>query len=69
LGSSARVSITSSSGTAEIEVDGAFVGDTPTALQLATGQHRIVVRSGTKSWQRTLQVNAGSSISLNASLQ
>ncbi len=65
----ATVSITSSSATAEIEVDGAFVGSTPTTLQLATGQHRVVVKSGAKSWQRTLQVASGSTISLNAPLQ
>ncbi len=65
----ATVSITSSSATAEIEVDGAFVGSTPTTLQLATGQHRVVVKSGAKSWQRTLQVSSGSTISLNAPLQ
>jgi hypothetical protein len=68
-GPSATVSITSSSAAAEIEVDGAFVGNTPTTLQLPNGQHRIVVKHGLKSWQRTLQVNGGSTISLNAPLQ
>jgi len=68
-GPSATVSITSSCAAAEIEVDGAFVGNTPTTLQLPNGQHRIVVKHGLKSWQRTLQVNGGSTISLNAPLQ
>jgi hypothetical protein len=68
-GPSATVSINSSSAAAEIEVDGAFVGNTPTTLQLVSGQHRIVVKHGLKSWQRTLQVNGGSTISLNAALQ
>ena len=65
----ATVSITSPTAAAEIEVDGAFVGSTPTTLQLAGGTHRILVKSGAKSWQRTLQVNGGSTISLNATLQ
>ena len=65
----ATVSITCPVASAEIEVDGAFVGDTPTTLQLAGGLHRITVKSGAKSWQRTLQINGGSTISLNASLQ
>jgi hypothetical protein len=30
---------------------------------------QIVVKHGAKSWQRTLQVNAGSTITLNATLQ
>src|SRR5262249_7508392 len=44
-GPSATVSITSSTAAAEIEVDGAFVGNTPTTLQLATGAHHIVVKN------------------------
>jgi hypothetical protein len=66
---SATISITSSSPSADIEVDGAFVGNTPTSLQLPSGQHRFVVKQGAKSWQRTMQVNAGSTITLNAVLQ
>lgn len=66
---SATVSITSSTAAAEIEIDGAFIGNTPTTLQLATGAHRIVVKAGPKSWQRNLQINGGSTISLNAVLQ
>jgi hypothetical protein len=65
----ATISITSSVAAADIEVDGMFVGNTPTTLQLATGQHRIAVKHGLKTWQRTLQVNAGSTITLNATLQ
>jgi hypothetical protein len=59
----------SSSAAAEIEVDGVFVGNTPTTLQLGTGTHRIVVKNGAKSWQRNVQVNGGSTVSLNAVLQ
>jgi hypothetical protein len=65
---SAAVSVTSPVAAAEIEVDGSFVGNTPTALHLAPGSHRIVVKHGTKVWERTLQVTAGSTVSLNAIL-
>src|SRR4051812_40648489 len=65
-GATAAVSITSPVSSAEIELDGAFVGNTPTTLNVAPGSHRIVVKHGVKSWQRTLQVNAGSTVSLNA---
>jgi hypothetical protein len=65
----ATVSVTSSVAAAEIEVDGAFVGDTPTTLQLPAGSHRVLVKCGAKLWDRTLQVNSGSTISLNATFQ
>jgi PEGA domain-containing protein len=65
----AMVSITSSAAGADIEIDGGFVGSTPTTLQIGAGMHHTSVRSGANNWQRTLQVTAGSSISLNANLQ
>ena len=61
-----RVVVTSSVAAAEIEVDGAFVGNTPTALHLSPGSHRVVVKHGTKVWERTLQVTAGSEPKLTA---
>jgi hypothetical protein len=66
---SATLSITSSIAAADIEIDGAFVGNTPTTVQLASGQHRIVVKNGAKSWQRTLHVSSGSTVTLNATPQ
>jgi hypothetical protein len=68
-GTFATVSITSSVPAADIEVDGAFVGSTPTTLRLATGSHMVMVKKGSRSWTRTLQVNAGNTITLNAVLQ
>jgi hypothetical protein len=65
----ASVAITSNMTGADIEVDGAFVGSTPTTLSLASGMHQISVRSGNRLWQRNLQVSPGSNISLNAQLE
>lgn len=67
--SSATMSITSSIASADIELDGTFVGNTPTTIQLASGQHHVVIKSGAKVWERTIQVNGGSTISLNANFQ
>jgi hypothetical protein len=64
----ATVSVTANTPGADIEVDGAFVGSTPTTVSLAAGAHQISVRSGDALWQRTLQVTSGSTISLNAQL-
>jgi hypothetical protein len=65
---SASVTITAPVGAAEIEVDGAFVGNTPTTVQLSSGIHQIAVRSGNQTWTRKLQVTAGSNVSLSAAL-
>ena len=64
----ASVSISSAVPGADIEVDGAFVGSTPTTLSMVAGSHQISVKNGIDVWQRTLQVSAGSSVSLNAQL-
>jgi hypothetical protein len=64
----ASVSISSPSPGAEIEVDGAFVGSTPTMLSLAAGPHQITVRNGVSTWQRTIQISGGSNVTVNAQL-
>ena len=63
---SAAVTITSPMNGADIEVDGAYVGSTPTTLMLSGGTHQIVVKTGADVWQRNLQVNSGSTITVNA---
>jgi len=68
-GGVASVAITSNLPGSDIEVDGAFIGSTPTTLSLPSGSHQISVRNGNAVWQRNLQVNAGSTVSLNAQLE
>lgn len=54
---------------ADVEVDGAFMGNTPSQLNLAAGDHTIKVsKSGFKPWERKLKVSGGS-INLNAELE
>ena len=65
-GEQATVTIAASDPGADIEINGAFVGSAPTSVKLAPGQYIVTVRKGTQVWQRTLQVNAGSTVSLNA---
>lgn len=62
----ASISITSPTHGAEIEVDGAFVGSTPTMLSLAAGPHQIVVRNGVDVWERTIQISSGSNVTVSA---
>jgi len=47
---------------ADIEVDGRFVGKTPSDAQIAEGEHTVVIRkSGFRSWKRKLKSTAGTS--------
>ena len=55
---------------ADIEVDGSFVGNTPSDVQIADGEHTITVKkTGFKDWERKLKVTGGSSVRLNAELE
>jgi hypothetical protein len=65
-GEAATVSITSEAAGAEVEVNGAFVGSTPSTQKLTAGSHKIVVRNGKQIWERTLQVQPGTSVTVHA---
>jgi len=55
---------------ADIEVDGSFVGSTPSDLEISDGEHTISVRkTGFKEWNRKLRINGASKIHLNAELE
>jgi hypothetical protein len=53
---------------AEIEIDGSFVGNVPTTRGLAPGNHTVTVRDGAAVWQRTITVQPGDSLRLRANL-
>ncbi len=54
---------------ADIEVDGAFVGNTPSTVAVTQGQHTITVKmKGYTDWSRAMSV-AGSGVHLNAELE
>jgi serine protease Do len=55
---------------AEIYVDGKFVGQTPSTLQLASGSHYIEVKSqGKRDWTRNLEVLKDSQLTLHPMLE
>jgi len=67
---SAKLQLSSDPPGADIEVDGNFVGNTPSEVQVPEGDHTISVKkAGFKDWQRTLKVSAGSSVHLDAELE
>jgi hypothetical protein len=53
----------------DIDVDGNFVGNTPSTLNLAPGKHEISIKkTGYQIWTRNMMVNAGS-VHLSADLE
>jgi hypothetical protein len=64
----ATLAIASTPAGADIEVDGGFVGNTPSTVTVAPGSHQIVVKKkGFVDWTKTLSVTGGN-VSLNAEL-
>jgi hypothetical protein len=54
------LSISSTPPGADVEVDGNFIGNTPSQINLATGDHTVkVTKSGFKSWERKLKISGG----------
>lgn len=67
--STPKLSVNSNPLAADIEIDGAFVGNTPSSVDVAPGDHTIaVVKSGYKRWERKIKVTGGS-ININAELE
>jgi len=65
-----KLSLVSVPDGADIEVDGSFVGNTPSDVQVAEGSHTVTVKKpGFKDWERKLKVSSGSSVHLNAELE
>ena len=63
----ATISITSVPDSAEIYVDGKFLGNTPATLRLPAGAHTIVLKSsGFPDYSRTLDLPKSSKLSLKA---
>jgi hypothetical protein len=63
------LAIASNPAGADIEVDGGFVGNTPSTVNLSSGSHQIAVKKkGFVDWIRTLNLSGGT-INLNADLQ
>jgi hypothetical protein len=69
MASQTAISITSTPPGADLEVDGKFIGNTPSSMNLASGDHAIkVTKKGYKGWERNLTASGGS-VNLNAELE
>lgn len=65
----ATLTIDSTPPGADIEIDGAFVGNTPSTVSITPGSHQIAVKKkGFTDWTKTLNVTGGT-VHLNAELE
>jgi hypothetical protein len=67
--SQVQLQVTSTPDGADIEIDGGFVGDTPSTVGVAPGQHQLSVKkTGFKPWERKITVSSGQ-VNVNAVLE
>lgn len=65
-----KVILTSVPEGADIDVDGAFVGNTPSTLKLPAGKHTVKVsQAGFKAWSKEISVLADSETNLKATFE
>jgi hypothetical protein len=65
-----HLTLTSEPDGAEIEIDGEFIGNTPTTLTVKPGKVTVKMRkTGFQPWQRTLTLNPGDKRTLNGDLE
>lgn len=69
ISANARLAVASQPEGADIEIDGSFVGSTPSTIELQAGEHTAVVhKKGFQNWQRKITVTGGT-INLRAELE
>lgn len=65
----ASVIVKSTPAGCDINVDGKYMGSTPSTIQLVPGDHEVLIeKEGMTPWQRTMTVTAGGSSSIDATL-
>lgn len=66
----AKLQLESSPSGADIMLDGNFVGNTPSDIEVQEGDHTVTLKkSGFKDWERKMKVHGGSSVHLGAELE
>jgi hypothetical protein len=65
-----EVAIVSTPADADIFLDGKFVGNTPSTLRLAPGDHSVrIEKSEFKPWEKAFTVTSGAALTVNAALE
>ena len=66
---STKVTVASMPVGADIEVDGSFVGNTPSTINLPAGDHTVTIsKNGYRTWERKMKSNGGN-VNLNVQLE
>jgi hypothetical protein len=69
LSGDAQVEVTSVPSGADVELDGNFVGNTPSTIGVSPGEHAVSVKkTGYKTWERKITVSSGK-VNLSAGLE
>jgi PEGA domain len=64
-----QLQVTSTPDGADIEIDGGFVGNTPSTVGVTPGQHQLSVKkTGFKPWERKITASSGQ-VKVNAALE
>jgi hypothetical protein len=65
----AQVEVTSVPSGADVELDGNFVGDTPSTIGVSPGEHTVgVKKTGYRTWERKITVSSGK-VNISAELE
>ena len=66
----AMIALVSTPAGADVNIDGAFVGNAPATLKLKPGKHTIkVTMTGYKDWSKDMTVLPGSQVNLAATME
>jgi len=64
-----EISINSTPGSADIMIDGKYMGSTPSIIPLTVGEHQVeIVKSGFTLWKREMTVASGGQVTIDATL-
>jgi hypothetical protein len=64
-----KISVSSNPANADISVDGSFIGNTPSEIDVTPGDHTLTIsKSGFKTWERKFKATGGS-VNINAALE
>ena len=67
---SAKLQVESNPPGADIQLDGNFIGNTPSDVQVLEGDHTIMLKKpGFKDWERKMKESGGSSVHLRAEME
>jgi len=69
LSVASKIAVSSTPANADIALDGSFVGNTPSEIDVTPGDHTLTVsKSGFKPWERKFKATGGS-VNMNAELE